>query len=91
MSDPVAVDTCTACKGRVVEQTYHQVVAGYETFVGNAPTHVVREYYCADCGIMYRCPPTRMKKLREAHPIVVSKDEVDKILCRDDDEATSGV
>jgi hypothetical protein len=55
---PRAVDTCSACKGHVVEEVVEQVVAQQVTI-----------YYCADCGIAYRLPPSRMKKMRKARPI----------------------
>lgn len=76
MSVPKVVDTCSACKGHVVEETTSEYdPASGPRIIGpgyKKQCRKVTSYYCADCGLVYRLPPARMKKLRKAQALEVS-------------------
>lgn len=58
---PKVVGECTACKGNVVEGTYSEYdPATGPPIIGPGSKHQFKsiiEYYCKDCGIMYKFPP----------------------------------
>lgn len=80
MSTPKAVDTCSACKGRVVKETTSEYnPASGPPIIGPGYRNQCRDvtsYYCADCGLVYRLPPAQMKKRRKAHAIEVRDEDL---------------
>ncbi len=80
MSTPKVVDTCSACRGHVVEETTREydpstgspiIGPGYQNQL-----RTVVSYYCADCGLVYRLPPSQMKKRRTAHAVEVRPEDL---------------
>ncbi len=73
------------CGGMVVANVEREVAPGYENFIGKCPMVESTSYYCASCGISYRFPPSRAKKLSKAHGVeVVLTDEMRKKLGLED-------